>query len=316
MMNSTTVHAKHEHKIARLENHQLSDLIPYGSLVITLSLLLIVLLSNILERWLLRLLYGKVWLDLERPENERRRRSFTYFHLGAITMFSLLCVGAYPVLSFIAGPAEFSTPISKKRSDITVGDVMFLFSEIYSAYYIFELCFRTRFASPISIAHHFGLLIITQTALSLFASPEPRSGAALEFYMCMVWGAFDVVVELPIYVSMIIWRIKRGNHQLLARLAFACSIWGAGAALIETSITIYLLKLSWEKWALVWRITTPIIFTLWITTQLYSASRLLQMGLSERSKQGGKEKLPSDDGESALSSSVRLNSAEPPESRG
>lgn len=192
MTNSTTEHAKHAHKISTLQNHQLTDLIPYGSLILTLSLLLIVLLSNILERWVLRLLYGKVWLALEQPENERRRRSFTYFHLGAIVMFSLACFGAYPVFSFIAGPAEFSTPISRKKGDVTVGDAMFLFSEIYSAYYIFELCFRTKFASPISIAHHFGLLIITQTALSLFASPEPHSGAALEFYMCMVWGRFSI----------------------------------------------------------------------------------------------------------------------------
>ncbi|KAI8185165.1 hypothetical protein K4K54_000198 [Colletotrichum sp. SAR 10_86] len=192
-------------KIETIQNGPISGLLSYGSLLLVSSVVVVVLIANILERWLLRMVYGEVYKNLERPENEKRRRSFTYYHVGAIIMFALLCIGIYPVMHFLTGTAGLGTPVVQGHR-LRIGDMLFTVSQVYSAYYVFELCFRTQFASPLSIAHHIGLLAITQTALSLFGNFVEHPEATIEFYMCMVWGAFDVVVELPIYVSMILWR--------------------------------------------------------------------------------------------------------------
>ncbi|TEA11354.1 hypothetical protein C8034_v007531 [Colletotrichum sidae] len=276
-------------KIETIPNGPISGLLPFGSLLLVSSVVVIVLLANVLERWLLRVVYGPVYAALERPENEKRRRSFTYYHVGAVTMLALFCIGIYPVMHFLVGPADLATPVVHGRR-IRIGDMLFTISQSYSAYYVFELCFRTQFASPLSIAHHIGLLAITQTALSLFGNIANHPEATIEFYMCMVWGAFDVVVELPIYVSMIVWRAKRKHHRLLSYLAYGCFGWVLLGATLETSLTIYLLHHSWDRWGRVWRVVTPLIFSLWISTQLYGASRLFAMARSEQRKSSGNAK--------------------------
>ncbi|KAL0931096.1 uncharacterized protein CTRU02_213831 [Colletotrichum truncatum] len=293
-------------KIETIQNGPISSLVPFGSLLLVSSVVVVVLIANILERWLLRKVYGEVYITLERPENEKRRRSFTYYHVGAVMMFALLCIGVYPVMRFLVGNAALSTPLVPGRR-IRIGDVLFTVSQTYSAYYVFELCFRTQFASPLSIAHHIGLLAITQTALSLFGNFAEHPEATIEFYMCMVWGkiylqrrkqntlltvdvtplgAFDVVVELPIYVSMIVWRARRGDHRLLSYMVYGCFGWILLGATLETAITIYLLHRSWDRWGRIWRVITPLIFSLWISTQLYGASRLFLMARSEQRKCG------------------------------
>ncbi|OLN85682.1 hypothetical protein CCHL11_08259 [Colletotrichum chlorophyti] len=280
-----TLAARSLPKIDTIQNGPISRLQPYGSLLLVSSVIVIVLIANILERWLLQKVYGEVYEKLERPENEKRRRSFTYYHIGAVIMLTLLCIGVYPVMHFLVGTADLNTdvvPGPGKR--IRVGDLLFTVSQTYSAYYVFELCYRTQFASPLSIAHHIGLLAITQTAISLFGNFIVHPEATIEFYMCMVWGAFDVVVELPIYVSMIIWRVKRTEHRLLSYMAYGCFVWVLLGAFLETSITIFLLHRSWDRWGRVWRVVTPLIFSLWISTQLYGASRLLAMARSEQRK--------------------------------
>ncbi|KAF5667202.1 hypothetical protein FHETE_5905 [Fusarium heterosporum] len=276
-------------KIETIENNPLSNLLPYGSLILACSIICIVLFTNCIERWILPRLYKQVYQNLENTKDERRRRSFVYFHVGAVLLVGILCTAGYPVMYFLVGSAKFSSPLSK-GSSVTVGDLLLVISEIYCGYYIFEMCFRTKFASPISIAHHTGLLIITQTALSLFANPEKHREATLEFYMCMVWGTFDVVVELPIFISMIIWRVKRNNSALLSRLAYGCCIWAVVAAITECVVTIYLLQRSWNRWGIEWRVITPLVFSLWITTQFYGATRLFAMGRAEQQKLLAKER--------------------------
>jgi hypothetical protein len=267
------------------------------------------------ERWLLGRLYQPLWYDLSLGHNERRRRAFTYFHIGVTTMLVLLISGAYPVFEFLVGRAQVSSIL---LHNVTYGDYMFILSQIYSSYYLFEVCFRTRFASAISIAHHIGLLIVIQTALGLFMDLRKNPEAVLEFYMCMVWGmymctpflftdshgrslvihqknflhplvwgheadtcaeigSFDVVVELPLYTFMIIWRLKTKDNLMLSRMAYACCAWILLGATVETAITIWLLSRSWHLWGLSFRVLLPLVFSLWIVTQLYGAYRVFGM---------------------------------------
>jgi hypothetical protein len=190
-------HAPHP-KIQTLENNPLSHLLPYGSLILACSVICIVLIANCLERWILPRVYKRVFPALEYSKDERRRRSFVYFHIGAFILACLLISTVYPMMYFLVGDAKFSTPLGK-RGAVTVGDHLLVAAEIYSAYYLFEMCFRTKFASYISIAHHTGLLVITQTAISLFANPRKHPEATLEFYMCMVWGSYHLPRIISLY---------------------------------------------------------------------------------------------------------------------
>ncbi|KAK1992487.1 hypothetical protein LX36DRAFT_617495 [Colletotrichum falcatum] len=270
----------HSPKISTIQNGPLSTLQPYGALFFASSIVALVILCNVLERGLLRAIYGKLFVSLLAPGNEKQRRSFTYYHVGVINTIVILCVGFYPVITFIAGSAATSTPMLA-GGRTTVGDVLFVVANAYPAYYTFELCYRTKFASPLSIAHHTGLIAIIQTSISLFSNWEKHPEATMEFYMCMIWGVFDAVVELPIFISMIIWRTRRHDSKLLAYLTGSLCVWVLIGALTEVIVTIYLLHASWDRWGDVWKVVTPVIFSLWISTQLYGASRLYAMSQSE-----------------------------------
>ncbi|KAF2010806.1 hypothetical protein BU24DRAFT_427006 [Aaosphaeria arxii CBS 175.79] len=267
-----------EPKIAHIKNEALSTLLHRAALILCCAILAIVLFSNFLERWLLARMYPAIWEKLSNGNNERRRRSFTYLHIGVFIMALLIIFGAYPVFRFLLRDVRLSSMLFENT---TYGDYMLVLSQIYSAYYLFEVCFRTRFASAISIAHHAGLLIVIQTALALFGDLRKHPEAILEFYMCMVWGAFDVIVELPLYTFMIIWRVKCNDHRLLSRMAYACCVWVMLGATTETAITIWLLKRSWSRWGLSCRILLPLVFSLWISTQLYGAYRIYCMARSK-----------------------------------
>ncbi|KAK2055299.1 hypothetical protein LY76DRAFT_520790 [Colletotrichum caudatum] len=267
-------------KISTIQNGPLSSLQPYGTLLFVSCIVALVILCNVLERWLLRAVYGEIYMNLERPGNEKQRRSFTYYHVGVVNMLVVLCVGFYPVMQFVAGSAESSTPMTR-GSPLKVGDLLFVIAQIYPAYYTFELCYRTQFASPLGIAHHAGLLAIIQTSLSLLNDWEKHPEATLEFYMCLIWGIFDAVVDLPIFICMIIWRVKRKESKLLAHIAGGLCIWAIVGALTEVCVTIYLLHESWDRWGTVWKFVTPFIFSLWICTQLYGSTRLFSMSRSE-----------------------------------
>lgn len=184
-------------KITILTNQPLSALLPKGSLILSCSILTIVLVCNVLERVLFQKVYGSLWDGLQCSEKEARRRSFTYYHVGAIVMSALLVVGAFPTFDFLVGRGDLSAHFGGGESvtHVKIGDVLFTLAEVYSAYYIFELAFRARLASAISIAHHIGLLMVIQTSLAMFSNLATHREATIQFYMCMIWGMFHLLPE-------------------------------------------------------------------------------------------------------------------------
>jgi len=80
---------------------------------------------------------------------------------------------------------------------------------------------------------------------------------------------------------MIIWRVKVDNHRLLSRIGYGLGIWIVIGASTEVAVTAYLLNRSWDQWDTAFKIVTPVIFSLWIVTQLYGGWRLFQMGKSK-----------------------------------
>lgn len=95
---------------------------------------------------------------------------------------------------------------------------------------------------------------------------------------------FDVVTELPLHIVLILWRVKRTNKTVCYWIPRGCFVWVCAAAVTETVVTIYLLQQSWLQWHLEWRIITPTVFTLWITTQFYGAFIFLKLARAEGEK--------------------------------
>ena len=80
---------------------------------------------------------------------------------------------------------------------------------------------------------------------------------------------------------MIIWRVKASDNHLLSRMAYACCVWVLLGATVETAVTIWLLNRSWHRWGVSFRILLPLVFSLWIFTQLYGAYRIFSMAQSK-----------------------------------
>ncbi|ETS75427.1 hypothetical protein PFICI_12371 [Pestalotiopsis fici W106-1] len=254
------------------------------ALILTVSLILYSLFAGLLQRGLLRRLYGEVYQALEEtvPKgNERQRVSFIYHHIASICFAIIICIGAYPVISFTCGSGTLSTPMGNPNG-ATIGDVLSILLQVYCGYYLFEVTFRSKYISLIALAHHIGLLIIAQTAALLGSRASKSAEATKEFYLCMVWGAFDLVTELPLHIILIFWRIRRDESRLCYRIACACAVWVTVMALSETIVTAWLLSQSWAGWQLHWRIITPTLFTLWVCTQLYGAIIFLRMARQQR----------------------------------
>lgn len=185
-------------KIASIENQRISHLLPYGALILVGAIICIVLTANVLERWLLRRAYGRLYKDLECEKEDRRRRSFVYHHIALGVMVPIFCIGVYPASKFLFGSEELSDFALPKSRRVTIGDILFMLFHVYSAYYVFEISYRTKLASYITIAHHIGLLVIAQLALGLSGNLEHNREATIEFYMCLVWGNY---MKLTIFLN-------------------------------------------------------------------------------------------------------------------
>ncbi|KXJ87374.1 hypothetical protein Micbo1qcDRAFT_152143 [Microdochium bolleyi] len=275
-------------KIVRVRPQAVSTLLPYGAIILVSMLVGIVLISTALERWGLRLVYRKIFTDLEADKNkDRQRRSFVYHHIALLLMFPIFFVGLQPGALFLFENSNLSDPAfgGERVRHGTIGDVLFILFQLYSAYFLFELAFRTRFASAINIAHHLALLLIAQTSLVLSLDLKRHPEATMEFYMCLVWGAFDIVAEMPMHVIMIIWRVRRDRSpKLLSWLGFGLSAWVVSMACAEIGITVFLLQKSWDQWSVEWKVATPLIFSMWICAQLHGARIFFTMAWGERRK--------------------------------
>ncbi|KAK6844421.1 hypothetical protein PG995_014531 [Apiospora arundinis] len=263
-------------KLILLEPEVLSSALPAASLILASGLMFYALVAALLQRKILPRISSTMYAGL----SERHRITFTCHLIAAPSFIIIAACGLYPVFSFLAGSGLLSTHVGGGR--LTIGDVLFVLAQLYSGYYLFELVFRGRFISAISLAHHVGLLIVTQYAIYQEAALPKHGRATHYFYLCMVWGAFDVCSEVVIHVLMIVWRLRRESPKTCRNIAAFCAGWTVLLALAEVAVTIWLFNKSWDIWDIVWKWITPIVFTLWIITQFYGACIYITMFKAER----------------------------------
>src|SRR5271155_6015210 len=198
----------------------ISKLAPFSALILTITfVILFILRYYALERWLLPKCYGSIYLDL----SDVNKRGFLNHHMAGGTKLVILMVAAYPFIAVAFGHANFNSPFAGSAL-VTIGDVLVVCTQIFVAIYVFELMYRAKI-SPISIFHHVGTIVIGQTAIAISLNLVHEKDADIEFILCTIWGAFDIVCETLPHLSIILYRVYPTSHRFLSQLfAVTCII--------------------------------------------------------------------------------------------
>jgi len=203
------------------------------------------------------------------------QRGFTNHHIGmGIKVFTLI-VGAYPWVHILFGNADFQTPMSK-GSSVSMGDLLLILTQLFCSMYIFELLFRAKI-SPISVAHHIGAIVIAQTGTVLSLDLTHQRDATIEFMLCLVWGAFDVLAELWPNVAIILYRVYNDNHYFLMNVFLGTCLITICGTIAESIMIFVFLAQSWNRWELSFKIVTPILHIVFSMAQVHGSRILFEL---------------------------------------
>ncbi|KAF9891875.1 hypothetical protein FE257_002837 [Aspergillus nanangensis] len=261
----------------------ISRLAPFSALI--LSIVMIILFAvryYLLEAYLIRRLYGSKFTSL----SELNRRGFVNHHISGFTKISILLAAAYPFLDLIFEDVTFQTPYSR-GSVVRMGDVLVVAAQMLIGMYIFELIYRMRI-SPIAVLHHVGTILIGQSAIAISLRLEREPDADIEFLLCCVWGAFDIICEFLPHVAIILYRVFPDRHHFLRRVFLISCVTTAMGTVCETIVAMLIFGFFWSRWELAFKIVTPILHSAFSATQIHGSvvfwkiyrrqQRLLQEG--------------------------------------
>ncbi|KAJ4405142.1 hypothetical protein N0V91_005504 [Didymella pomorum] len=302
-METTLSDSKHHGGVspgfANIPNVILSPMIRHSGLVFAILLTLFFFCRQyVFEAALDRgLIYKRTWPTL----NARQKRGFVNHHLSFVAKIFVLLFAIYPFFAVATGHANFRTPMfghgvhgfSRRDDGFTMGDALFLAIMIVSVMYAHELAYREGI-SPVAVAHHVGVLIMGQLTLYWSASNKHQPDAALEAVLALFWGFYDLVVEVPPHITMIIYRDPDVAQKTLLRsfsVAFWCSLVGTVA---ETATIFGLYGALWSKWTITMKVLIPVLHCIFTAAQLwgeYCTWSLWQQekGKAKRTKMAGDE---------------------------
>lgn len=241
---------------------KISNLAPYSALILSVTLITLFLVRfYVLELFLLPRIYGSKYTNLD----EVNRRGFLNHHIAAATKILILAVGVYPFFAIAFGDAHFHTPFAH-GSPVTLGDILLVNAQMLVGIFIFELIYRVK-VSPVSVAHHIGSILVAQAAIVISINGD--KDASIEFVLCTVWGAFDIVAEFLPHVALILYRVYPTSHSFLAstfRIACVTTLIGT---ISETVLAMYFFGLLWNRWSLGLKISTPMLHIAFSAAQLH-----------------------------------------------
>jgi len=253
-----------DHHIQGFPLTAISIFAPFTGLILSVVLLIFFLVRfYILELFLLRKLYGKKYTNLD----EINRRGFVNHHIAGATKILILIVGAYPFLNVAFGKAGFHTPFGT-GSRVTMGDILIICAQLLIGMFIFELIYRTKI-SPVSVVHHMGSILVGQAAIAI--SIRMDKDASIEFVLCTVWGAFDIISEFLPHLAIILYRVFPDNHSFLSRLFQAAFVTTLVGTVSETVVVMYLFGQLWLRWSLPFKIATPVLHVAFSAAQLHGS---------------------------------------------
>ncbi|KAH7060805.1 hypothetical protein B0J12DRAFT_737102 [Macrophomina phaseolina] len=250
----------------RLVNDGVSKLAPYAGLILTVSLVVIFLFrAYIFEAFLLERAYSSKYKDME----ESVRRGFVNHHIAGTIKIFILIVAIYPMVAIAFGSSTLHSSFAGHGS-VTKGDVLLCCSELFIGMYIFELYYRTKI-SPIGVLHHLGTVLIAQAAVAISFDFHHETDATIEFILCLVWGAFDLMAEFLPHVAIILYRIYPERHAFLAMVFRVGCITVVAGTTAETAVIMWLFGSLWSRWTLVFKVMTPILHVIFTAAQLWGA---------------------------------------------
>ena len=250
--------------IKAVKNVPISQLAPFSGLIMTVVLVILFLIKQyILESFLLSWLYGDKYSKLKDSD----RRSFLNHHIAGATKLTILVVGVYPFIDVAFRHGYLNKPYAP-GSIVTLGDILVVVTQMLLAMYIFELIYRVR-VSPISSLHHMGTILIGQSAIAISLSLDREPDADIEFILCTVWGAFDIVCELLPHFSIILYRVFPDSHKFLSRLFLIACVTTFAGTLFETAVVMYLFGSLWNQWITAFKVVTPLLHIAFAATQFH-----------------------------------------------
>ncbi|KAF8903665.1 hypothetical protein CPB84DRAFT_1773855 [Gymnopilus junonius] len=147
--------------------------------------------------------------------------------------------------------------------------------------FIFELIYRVKI-SPVSVAHHIGSILVAQAAITISIRKETES--SIEFVLCTVWGAFDIIAEFLPHIALILYRVYPTSHSFLANVfKFACITTFIGT-ISETVLTMFLFGTLWHRWPLSFKILTPLLHIAFSAAQLHGTRIFFSMWRKQEQK--------------------------------
>ncbi|KAM3080293.1 hypothetical protein ACMFMF_003703 [Clarireedia jacksonii] len=264
-LNETGIDGHRPH-VTHVPLQSISRLAPFSALIISIIFVNYFLIRfYILEGFLLQLVYGKTYTQMD----ETTRRGFVNHHIAGVTKFLILILAAYPFIDVAFGSATFHTPFAGSKH-VSQGDILIIAAQMLIAMYVFELFYRPKI-SPVSVGHHVGTILIGQSAIAISLNLVRERDATIEFILCTIWGAFDIVSEFLPHVSIILYRVFPTSHKFLSRLFRIACITTLAGTTAETVLTMYLFGSLWPRWTLAFKITTPMLHVLFASAQLWGS---------------------------------------------
>ncbi|KAG8167086.1 hypothetical protein KVR01_002775 [Diaporthe batatas] len=266
MDDHTVLVGRHDEHLERLPLTTISILAPFSALIMSIIFVIYFIIRfYLLEGYLLKRIYGATYTIMD----ETTRRGFVNHHIAGGTKILILIAAIYPFISVVFGTSDFHTRFSKS-SPVTMGDILVVVSQMLMAMYIFELFYRPKI-SPVSVGHHVGTIMIGQSAIAISLEIISEPDADIEFSLCLVWGAFDIISEFLPHVTIILYRVYPQSHAFLRKLFLAAMATTLTGTITETILTMYMFGSLWNKWTLAFKITTPMLHVLFAAAQLWGS---------------------------------------------
>ncbi|EPS38138.1 hypothetical protein H072_8139 [Dactylellina haptotyla CBS 200.50] len=253
--------------------NRISELAPYAGLILTVTLCTLFLTKNyILEPFLPRI-YGSTFTNLSKTT----QRSFLNQHVAIGSRVVLLALGFYPFFAIVLGRPTLSSPVHH-GGKVTMGDLLLVCSQVLVGMYIFELIYRVKI-SAVSALHHLGTILVAEAAVAI--SIYGHRDARLEFILCCVWGAFDVIVEFLPSLAIIRYRQCPNDHLYLRRLFKFTMFWTLTGTILESIVAMYLFGVLWDQWELSFKVVTPMLHIAFSAAQLHGSNIFRNMAKRE-----------------------------------
>ncbi|KAJ5676117.1 hypothetical protein N7462_009014 [Penicillium macrosclerotiorum] len=257
---------EHSNTLQNKPLEPISILAPFSALIISIILVVFFLIRfYILEGFLIKRLYGPIYLNL----SELNRRGFINHHIAGVTKILILIVAAYPFVAVTFCNSTFHTPYAH-GSPVTLGDMLIVVAQMLIAMYIFELIYRSKL-SPVAVLHHIGTILIGQSAIAISLKLAREPDADIEFILCTVWGAFDIVSEFFPHIAIILYRIYPQRHHFLSRLFLLSCITTAIGTTCETIVTMWLFGSLWNRWEIAFKVATPLLHCAFSAAQIHGS---------------------------------------------